>query len=65
MPADKNNQTWNIVHIPTQQVLICDKCGVKFGSERTLNRHKTYQHASYKLFCPEFNYATTQKDNMR
>ena len=56
---------WNIVHTPTQEVLICDECGVKFGSGRTLNRHKTYQHASYKLICPECDYVTTQKDNMR
>ena len=65
MPAKKNNQTWNIVHNPTQEVLICDECGAKFGSTRTLNRHKTYQHASYKLICPECDYATTRKDNIR
>ena len=65
MPVKKKIQTWNIVHIPTQEVLICDECWVKFGSTTTLNRHKTYQHPSYKLICPECNYATTQKDNIR
>ena len=65
MPAKKSNKIWNIVHIPSQKVLICDECGVKFGSKSTLNRHKTYQHASYKLICTECDYATTQKDNMR
>ena len=65
MPAKKSNKIWNIVHIPTREVLICDECGVKFGSEMTLKRHKTYQHASYKLICPECNYAMTRKDNMR
>ena len=65
MPVEKNNQKWNVVHTPTQEVLICDECGVKFGSKITLNRHKTYQHDSYKLICPECNYVTTQKDNIR
>ena len=59
MPVHKSNKTWNIVHIPTHEVLLCDECGVKFGSGRTLNRHKTHQHASYKLICPECDYATT------
>ena len=65
MPSKKSNKIWNIVHIPSRKVLICDECGTKFGSESTLNRHKTYQHASYKLICPECNYATTWKDNIR
>ena len=65
MPAKNSNKTWNIVHIPTREVLICEERGMKFGSGRTLNRHKTHQHASYKLICPECDYATTRKDNMR
>ena len=65
MPSKKSTKIWNIVHISSRKVLICDECGTKFGSESTLNRHKTYQHASYKLICPECNYATTWKDNIR
>ena len=65
MPAKKSNKILNIVHIPTWEMLLCDKCDVKFGSKMTLKRHKTHQHASYKLICPECNYATTRKDNMR
>ena len=55
MWAEKNNHKWIILYIPTQ-VLLCDKCGIKFSLKTALNRHRTYQHASCKLICPECNY---------
>ena len=65
MPAKKDTQRWNIVHIPTSQVLLCDECGIKLGSKTALNRHRIHQHASFKLIYPKCNYLTTRKDNMR
>ena len=65
MSVKKDNQKWNIIHIPASETHLCNECGIKLGSKIAFNRHKTYQHVDYKLICPECNYSTTRKDNMR
>ena len=36
-----------------------------FNLNQVYYRHITYQHSSFKLICPECNYVTQRKDNLR
>ena len=33
MPVKKDNQKWNIIHIPASEIHLCDECGIKLGSK--------------------------------
>ena len=61
-----NETKWNINHRPVSKVeLLCEKCGISCRYTQALLRHMHIQHGDKTLICPDCDYQTPRKDNLR